>query len=554
MRLSRSGWLAATGMALRPAVAPWALRPAAAVIVAAAAVCAIGIPLGRPDLVAVCLFGTACAAVLADRTGTRAIYATSLLWQALGACAGIALGSLTHGPIGSVVLAGAVGAFSGPLGRLGRAGAGAGLMAIIGVAFAAFGGSALSWYQQCLCYLAGTAAIAVADLGPWPWRPRDVRRAAVVEVFRACAAVFESAGSRAAPTARSGLVAASQRARKVVFGPRLRWRRRPVPYEDVWRRAADAALQAAAATVDRQARPAEAAQMRIWADALQNGDRIDWPTAEPVDVAPPAELRARAVVGRGAWADGIRIGWCMALATAVTLLLHDPGHALWIPLTVSVLVRPEYGTVFVRVVNRLAGTLAGGALAAALLLVLGSGPPVAAAAAIAIGFSVAAAPKSYALSVIGVTCGALMSASIATADPVVPLIRVGDTLIGAAIAVVFGFVLWPGRGAPDPSQGLRAAVTASADYLRAVTTGTDVAAASEQAYTAAGNAIDLSRAALLEPPPVGALARRSLARSLAVKSIVDEITALRRHGGDSTAAVLRGRLANIENESTAGGE
>ncbi|NDK90626.1 FUSC family protein [Gordonia desulfuricans] len=526
--IGASGWRSAAMTALRPADNPWAVRPALTTAAAALVVVIIGLALGRAELVAVTLFGTACAAVLADRTATRQRCAWALALQALGACVGIAVGSLTTDPVGQVAIAAAVAFVSGPLGRVGRSAAGCGLMAIIGVAFAQFGGTGLPWYQQCLCYLVGTAAIAVVDLGPWPWQPRGIRRAAVAAVFRASATLVDAAGTDDAPAARSSLLAASERARHVVFGPHLpRPHRRPTPAEVAWQHAADAALVAAATGVDCRARGADAAQMRDWADAIEHGLPIDWP-AQVVDVVAPAGPRRSEICGRDAVFDGVRIAWCLALATVATIALHDPSHSVWIPLTVSVLVRPEYGTVFMRVTNRLSGTVAGGVLAAILLLVLGSGLPVAVAAAVAIGFSVAAAPKSYGLSVIGVTCGALMSASIATADPVVPLIRVGDTLLGAVIALMFGFLLWPGRGVPDPTSGVRTARRAARRYLRSVVDGAGVAAAGEEAYSRANRAVEQARTALLEPPPIGAIARTHLADALAVKGIVDEVTALRR--------------------------
>ncbi len=144
---------------------------------------------------------------------------------------------------------------------------------------------------------------------------------------------------------------------------------------------------------------------------------------------------------------GLRLALCMAIATAVTGALHTESHSFWLPLTVAVAVRPEYASVYVRTVNRVAGSAIGALLAAAALAVLGSGWPVAAAAAISLGFAVAALPKLYGLGVVGVTCSALLSSCIAVADPLNPAIRLLDTLLGCAIAIVFGYLIWPQRPA-----------------------------------------------------------------------------------------------------------
>jgi hypothetical protein len=143
---------------------------------------------------------------------------------------------------------------------------------------------------------------------------------------------------------------------------------------------------------------------------------------------------------------GLRLALCMGIATATVVALHEPSHSYWLPLTVAVLVRPEYGSVFVRTVNRVAGTIIGATFAALVLLLLPGSWAIAVSAAVAIGFAVLSAPKLYALSVIGITASALLSASIGSPDPVYPLVRLLDTLLGCVIAIVFGYFLWPGSG------------------------------------------------------------------------------------------------------------
>lgn len=142
---------------------------------------------------------------------------------------------------------------------------------------------------------------------------------------------------------------------------------------------------------------------------------------------------------------GLRLALCMGVATAAVVVLHEPSHSYWLPLTVAVVVRPEYGSVFVRTVNRVAGTIIGATFAALVLLLLPSSWPIAVCAALAIGFAVLSAPKLYALSVIGITASALLSASIGTPDPVFPLVRLLDTVLGCIIAIVFGYLIWPHR-------------------------------------------------------------------------------------------------------------
>jgi uncharacterized membrane protein YccC len=153
----------------------------------------------------------------------------------------------------------------------------------------------------------------------------------------------------------------------------------------------------------------------------------------------------RAASTRDALENGLRLAVCMGLASACVIALREPSHSYWLPLTVAVIVRPEYSSVFERTVNRVAGTMVGALIAAVILLVAPGAWFIAVGAALAIGFAVLSAPKLYGLAVVGITASALLSASIGTPDPAFPLTRVLDTVLGALIAIVFGYLLWPRR-------------------------------------------------------------------------------------------------------------
>jgi len=217
----------------------------------------------------------------------------------------------------------------------------------------------------------------------------------------------------------------------------------------------------------------------------------------------------------------------MAIATAVTCALHHESHSFWLPLTVAVAVRPEYASVFVRTINRAAGTALGALFAAGAIAVLVSGWPVAIAAAISLAFAVLAAPKLYGLAVVGVTCSALLSSCIGVADPINPAVRLLDTLIGCAIAIVFGYLVWPDRKAtPMVWPETADAITS---YLQLAVTPPEERrhwiAVRDRAYQTAHQSRQSAQAALLEP-----LARMSAAealpRALALEALVDEVTAL----------------------------
>jgi uncharacterized membrane protein YccC len=268
----------------------------------------------------------------------------------------------------------------------------------------------------------------------------------------------------------------------------------------------------------------------------------------------------REATSRAGRANGVRIALCMGVATALTAAMRQPTHAFWLPLTTAVIVRPEFASVFVRTVNRIFGTLIGALIAAAVLIVLPSGLPLVAVTAFALGFVVLSVPKLYGLVVIGITTSALLSRSIGQVDPVAPVVRLQDTLIGAAVAVVFGYLLWPeARRFPAYAQ-LSEALEAAHDYLNEA-----VKPASERrhwqsvradAYRLAHNARANAEAAVLEPPPVSSRAMRAIPVAIDLEDAVDAITALgsaRDAGNDSPVAVrqLCGRLDALDRAAAA---
>ena len=169
-----------------------------------------------------------------------------------------------------------------------------------------------------------------------------------------------------------------------------------------------------------------------------------------VAALPPAGAGRRASTGN-TLVNGARIALTMGVATLVAATLDHGTHSFWLPLTVAVVVRAEYGTVVFRAVNRVVGTIAGALVAAVVIIFFPSDVALVICAILGISFAALAAPKLYALSVIGITASALMSTEIGASDPASPLVRVGDTLIGVLIAVVLGYLVWQ-RPKRTPSQ------------------------------------------------------------------------------------------------------
>ncbi|HEX3564624.1 MAG TPA: FUSC family protein [Acidimicrobiales bacterium] len=161
----------------------------------------------------------------------------------------------------------------------------------------------------------------------------------------------------------------------------------------------------------------------------------------------------------------VRYGTATSAGVAIAWALHLT-RGYWVPVTAAVVLRPFAATTVQRTLLRVAGTVAGGIIAVAV--VSGTHSPVGLIAALFVCSAVAFAllPLNYAWAVVFLTPTVIVLISAAapggwsvTAD------RVLNTLLGAAIALVVGFLLWPTaerRAFPD---ALAAALLAVRGHL-----------------------------------------------------------------------------------------
>jgi uncharacterized membrane protein YccC len=511
----------------------------------AGAIALLGVASHGLSAVALMFFGAACAVAFVG-VGSHRTRLIALAAQGSGAVAGLGIGAIAaSSDAGKVIVAALVGLLSGMLGAIGRLATAFALMAVIGVAYTQFGGVPLPWFEQAAWYLLGTTLVSAAAILPLRGRWRDYERGAVAAVFDAAADLLDAIGTPAAGLKRAALAAASSVSRDAMQDHRIlppRARARPSRIHQQMKASQRVALAAAALYIRGTAVPVQTVRdVRDAGAAVRRGEPLH---AVPLvtdslwmqgfwtrpGLAGRWRSAVRTATETAAVLAGVRLAWCMALATTLTLVLHQSSHSYWLPLTVAVVVRPEYASVFVRTVNRVIGTIGGGVLAAMALLVLPSGGVVAVAATLSLGWAVLSAPKLYGLSVIGITGSALLSASIGSDDPVYPALRLLDTLAGCAIAVVFGYLLWPGRHTlPFAARPGRAAADAVA-YLRQAVVAPGARsrwpAVRDQAYVSAHLYRASVQAALADPPPVSTSAAAALAGAVALEDLVDGVSAL----------------------------
>ena len=163
------------------------------------------------------------------------------------------------------------------------------------------------------------------------------------------------------------------------------------------------------------------------------------------DRARSAPLADRLRPSPTAAADAAKLALCLGLAYAVRFV-DGAEHWFWVPLTVSLLMKPDLGSVFARAALRIAGTVVGAAIGALILAVMPKtgwvGLPIAVLAALIPW----AMQKSYALQAVVLTPLVLILVSALTPGPFnidYGTQRIIDTAIGGAIVLVFGYFLWP---------------------------------------------------------------------------------------------------------------
>lgn len=168
-------------------------------------------------------------------------------------------------------------------------------------------------------------------------------------------------------------------------------------------------------------------------------------------------------VGRHA----LRMGIACTIAELVARLTQLE-HAQWVALTVLVVLQPDLGTTFRRGVHRILGTVVGGMLAAGLAAALPSAVTTIFVLFPLLFVTVLLAPIHYALFSVFVTPTFVLFAESHPGDWHLALIRVANTCIGGALALIAARVLWPVSERTRVGPYLAAVLRSLARYVRVI--------------------------------------------------------------------------------------
>jgi uncharacterized membrane protein YccC len=390
----------------------------------------------------------------------------------LGGAVGLTIGGLIHGhgwvAVVALVLVAGVSALLSSAGELGSV-AGLQLLVYTALGFGPVGAERPVWHTAA-GFLLGAAWALLLILPGWLWSPRGKEQHDVAAVYSALAGKLAAIGTSRFVAARQDVTATLNTAydelltaRSVSSGRNRRMMRlvamlnashqiaeasttlglagdRPPPlFIDVVRRLGAAVLDGGPPPFIPPGWDPSAGA-RALRDSLAGAARVLSGSWSPV-AANPRSRSWKPHVGRLGLIFTARLMACMLVAAIVSEILPLQ-RSYWVPLTVAIVLKPDYGSVFARALQRGIGTVLGAVLGAIVLtLVHGTW--------LLIPFAVLAALLPYGRSrnygLMAVFLTPLVVVLIDLLDPTgwhLALDRLQDTLIGCLIVVVIGFVPW----------------------------------------------------------------------------------------------------------------
>ncbi|MFJ8435548.1 FUSC family protein [Kitasatospora sp. NPDC094019] len=596
VRLSPPTWLT-TGLRPHPAPVPWAAVARASV--ALAAPLAVGLAAGRPAYGALVSMG-ALSGVIGDTADAYRMRFFNIAVPQLFGAVGVTLGTLVYGrDWTAVVVLTLVALVSGMISSIGSVASVSGLLLLLNAVVGAGLPMPRPWWTAPLLLTAGGAVVLLLTLFGWPLRGGVPERAAVAASYRSVAAFVRAAGTPEHDERRQAVTQSLNASYDLLLAHRTRRHGRSPGLTRLIARL-NALIPIVEATSAAKLRPARLGPLpSAWpeavlalADSVEDGTRTG--TAVRLDLPPPTgpseraldqALRYAAAVGAepdhahaadpdrlgrpaapwvrtrraaraallsgASWRYGLRLALCIGLAQVVVSVLPVP-RSYWVALTVTFVLKPDFGSVFSRAVLRALGTAGGLLIAVPVLAEVPRGwwdvPTVALLAALIPAFSA----KGYAFQTAAITPVILLLSDLLNHQGFgLVLPRLYDSLIGCGIALVAGYLCWPESWHTRIGDRLADTVTDASAYVALAFAGAPGQDRPARPLRRRRLYRDLSavrsefQRALTEPPPTGPRAAAWWPLVIAVERVVEATTATRVRVEHGEPAPPPGEVAAI---------
>lgn len=247
-------------------------------------------------------------------------------------------------------------------------------------------------------------------------------------------------------------------------------------------------------------------------------------------------------------------GLVLAMCTAISYAAHwidKDSRWYWVPLTVALIMKPDFGSVFARSLLRSLGTLAGVVIGSLALIMLPKGMELIVVMAIFSAFLPWANQRSYALLALMITPVVLVLIDLSVPSVInvnYAMQRLVGTVIGSGIVLVFAYLLLPKRHSKQFGSEFASANKAVADYLQVVVdesrsghktlSSAAVSKCRRSAYSRLTDVLVLQQKSLAEPPPASEEAAVWSPVIASAERICDQITAfsVKLDDGETIAA------------------
>lgn len=416
-------------------------------------------------------------------------------------------------------------------------------------------------------FLLGAAWSLLVALVSWTFRATSPERNAVAHVYIELAAMLSAADEGTARVARNQLTDAMNTGYDRLLTARSWLSGRDAAYRELLNllSATTQAVEAAVALVHTGRRaPAEVIDyLTAAAAAVLANQPLPPAPKRPADAHPAVAALYNGLtrIGKGddrqrrkrepvlrqwasslisgplTWLAALRLAYCVALAELVGWLIPLE-RSYWLTLTVGLVLKPDFGSVFGRAVLRGIGTVAGVAIGAvalgfgvhgwALVVLIGLF-----AGGVAIG-----KVRNYGILSAFVTPLIILQADLSTNGTwSVAMARLVDTVLGCAIVLIFGYLLWPGSRRPQVGGRLADAMGMVSKYVeRALTvSGEDRlerSRARRKAYRALADLRTAFQQVVVEPSPNGRQAVAWWPVIAGLERVADAVTQVVVHSGD----------------------
>ncbi|MFF3908281.1 FUSC family protein [Streptomyces sp. NPDC001848] len=535
---------------------------------------AIGLALGKPAYGAIASMG-ALSGVIGDTADAYRMRILNIAIPQLFGALGVTVGSLVFGEGWlAVATMTSVALLSGLISSIGAVASVSGLLLLLNCVIGAGLPLPHPWWLPPLLLSGGGLLVLALALLTWPLRSGVPERAAVAATYRTVADLLAACGTDTYDAARYAVTQSLNQSYDLILGRRARHHgRSPELVRLIAELNAITPVVEAAPAAHHYARPLPEqvpAAVRLLADAIAAGRRdpldlgLPVPIGEPdraVDHAlrraaevvtahnldprtivdglgRPASLRVRVLrtarnvlLSGTSWRYGLRLALCIGIAQALVSLVPVP-RSYWIALTITFVLKPDFGSVFSRALLRALGTVAGLLVAAVVLAVVPRGWWDVPTLMVLAPLIPTLTPRGYGYQTAAITPVILLLSDLLNHLGTALLVpRLVDSLIGCAIALVVGYLLWPESWQTRVGDRLATAVADTAAYVEKAFG--DTADPASRARMRRRLYRDLStvrtefQRALTEPPPTGRRAAAWWPLVVAVERIVDTTTAAR---------------------------